>query len=170
VPLLLFASQLGRNIHPHALTLESTPSWLGSVLRFVLILSYILVTFGLGALLTVYAQHKHGEARALVSAERVTLAAACCVVLALFFLGVVNEYPFHPGRVLESFAALVLVVTAGCAAYCHSQLRSQKEGAWKVWALALIPLLIALGTYYPGLRYAIQDWFELRKSLMMMLS
>jgi len=165
VPLALFSYRIESFGQPHILTVE-TNSGLGFLMGASLLLSYLVVPLALGALLTAYQERVLEPARAQ---RKVTLIAVCCVALALFFLGAVNEYPFHPGRVLEAFAAIVLAVTAGCAAFCHSHVAEAKPGAWKVWLWALIPLFIALGAYYPGLRHAIQEWFELRKSMSSML-
>ena len=172
IPPLLFFYQPSWADQPHSLTVEGT--CLGRALGAVLLLSYIAVPLGLGALLGAYHHYKTasavpGSRQRARGARNVTVSAACCLLLAFLFLAAVNEYPFHPGRVLESFAASVLVVTAGCAAFCYSHLASENSSSWKVWLWALIPLFIALGTYFPGLRHAIQEWFELRKTISSML-
>jgi hypothetical protein len=165
IPFVCFIHQLDWAFFAHALTVEST--WLGPLIGTLLLFSYIACALGLATLHHTYLRYTRDRS-SVVEARRVTVSAACCLLLALLFLAAVNEYPFHPGRVLESFAAIVLVVTATCAAFCYSHLESSTS-TWKVWAWALIPLFIALGTYYPGLRHAIQEWFELRKTISSML-
>jgi hypothetical protein len=100
----------------------------------------------------------------------------------VLFLCCVNEYPYHPGRIIRTFAATVLVGTVLLATHVLHRLSDQAMAAAKAdgdnsakldsrsqlvpdLLFAGIPLLIALNAYFPDLAYELQEWLSLRGAL-----
>lgn len=190
VPVISLCKMFGFTlVRGHALTLEDAS--LNGVLFIGLLVSYTLVLLTVTELFLArmgwvsdVVNRDAPEIAIDRAARRINYAAANVVCTSLFFMAYVNEYAFHPGRVLRSAAAIVLALAITSVCYCYwrvtvEQAKIAPHGApkeesatstsrlkpfWHILAFAAIPMLIAINAYFPDLSYAIRDLLAWRNT------